>query len=180
MVAAVGIELHLHLTGSLCTGTSLFHILDDMARPAAISHKRDHSLAGEILPVEEGLDRGGHGVPPGRSAHGNHIVVGRVYGQRLQLRFIAAVDLALALIDHFIVAAGIGNSCVDFEQVAAGNALQLLGDALSVAVRPGIINDQQFFHGGLSFVMIPAAYGRRKNSDRFSIILKADFRSIPF
>lgn len=157
MVAAVGIELHLHLAGGRCAGAGILHVLDDMARPAAVGHKRNHSLAGEVLLMEESLDCRGHSVPPGRGAHGNHIVVGGIHGQRLQFRLIAAVDLALALIDHLIVAAGIGNSRVDLEQIAAGNILQLLGDAFGVAVRPGIINNQQFFHGRLSFIMISAA-----------------------
>ena len=70
---------------------------------------------------------------------------------------IAAVDFALTLIDHFVIAAGIRNGRVDLEQVTAGNTLQLLGNAFGVAIRLGIINDQQFFHGGFSFIIMPAA-----------------------
>ena len=157
MIAAVGIKLHLYLAGDLCAGAGIFHVLDDMARPAAVGHERNHGLAGEVLLVEEGLDRRGHGVPPGRGSHGDHIIVGGVHSQRLQLRLIAAVDFALTLIDHLIVAAGIGNSRVDLEQVAADNILQLLGNAFGVAIRSGIINDQQFFHGRCSFILMPAA-----------------------
>ena len=64
MVAAVGIELHLHLAGSLCAGAGFFHIIDDMTRPAAVGHKRNHGLSGEVLSMEEGLDCRSHGVPP--------------------------------------------------------------------------------------------------------------------
>ena len=56
MVAAVGIELHLHLAGGRCAGAGSLHVLDDMARPAAVGHKRNHSLAGEVLLMEESLD----------------------------------------------------------------------------------------------------------------------------
>ena len=64
-----------------------------MARPAAAGHKGDHRFAGKILPVQEGLDGGGHGVPPGGRAHGDRIVIFRTYGDGLSSYFIVLSSL---------------------------------------------------------------------------------------
>ena len=65
----------------------------------------------------------------------------------IQLRLIALIHFPLALIHHIIVAAGIGHGGIDFQKVAACNALELFGNPLRVAIGPRIINDQQLFHG---------------------------------
>lgn len=127
-------------------GQAFFHVLDDVAGPAAVGHEGDDGLAGKIVLMQKGPDGGGHGVPPGRRADGDHVIVGDMDAHRLQLRLIALLHLALALLYDVVIAAGIGHGGVDPQKVAARGALKRFGDALRIAVGPRIIDDQKFFH----------------------------------
>lgn len=95
--------------------------------------------------MQECLDGGSHRVPPCRRADGDDVVVGDVDGKRLELRLKARVHLALALIDHIVVAAGVRHGGVEPHKIAAGDALQRFCGALGVAARLGVVNDQELF-----------------------------------
>lgn len=75
VIPAGGVELHFHVTGKFRTGTCFFHVLDDVARLAAVGHEWNNGFAAPVLAVQEGQDSRSHGIPPGRGSHGDDIVV---------------------------------------------------------------------------------------------------------
>lgn len=136
MVAAVGVELHLHLAGDMRAGAGALHIFNHVTRPAAVGHEGDDGFATEVLPVQEGFHRRSHRVPPRRRTHGDDVVSGDVRAQRLELRLEATLNLALPLLHNIVIAAGIGHGGVDLQQLASGYALERFRNALGVAVLP--------------------------------------------
>lgn len=48
VAAAIGIELDFHRWAKICSAAIPLHVFDDMARPAAMGHKRNDRL---LLPV---------------------------------------------------------------------------------------------------------------------------------
>ena len=112
-------------------------------QPAAVRGKWIDHFAGKVTALEQCPHCWCVGVPPDRRAQYHSIVIFQVCGNGFQLRRKTAVDFPLSLLDHVVVAAGVGCCDFDFAEVTAGFLLYQLGDLAGVAA-VGVKQNQQF------------------------------------
>jgi len=134
MVAAGGVKFHLHIVSNLGARAGGSNIHQHMARLSTMGLKRHNNFSAPVLLVQKCKNCGSHGVPPGRRANGDYIIVPNINIQRFDLRLVTALYFLLALLNYIIIAAGIGHHRLDLHHVRSGSLLERLGNPFCVAV----------------------------------------------